>query len=140
MAFDIVPGSFWNLRSSRFPSIWNDEEEWSLAPFSHSSVSLSEDEKNVYVEAALPGIDPKDVEVTFDKGVVWIKGESKVEEKDKSKKFYRKAASSFSYRIAVPGDLDLNIEPVASSKNGVMKVTFTKSPKTAPKKISVKSE
>mgnify|MGYP000344849268 CR=1 FL=1 len=102
-----------------------------------SGLSLSEDDKNVYVQASVPGVDPKDIEVTFDKGVVWIKGESKDEEQNK--KYYRKAASSFSYRVAVPGDIDSTQEPQASVKNGVMTVTFTKSPKAQPKKISVKT-
>jgi HSP20 family protein len=101
-------------------------------------LSVSEDEKNVYVEAALPGIDPKDVEITLDKGILWIKGEAKEEEKQK--KFYRKSARSFSYRVAVPGDINTKVEPNAVSKNGVMKVTFAKSPAAEPKKIAVKEE
>ena len=41
--------------------------------------------------------------------------------------------------IAVVGDIDPNKEPVAVTKNGVMKVTFIKSPTTQPKKIPVKT-
>lgn len=134
MAYDIVPGSFWRFPSVR--SFWDDEEDISLSN-APSGLSISEDEKNVYISASLPGIDPKDIEITFDKGVVWIKGETKEEEKQK--KFYRKATSSFSYRVAVPGELDQNKEPEASSKHGVMTVTFAKSPKTQPKKITVKA-
>lgn len=134
MAFDIVPGSFW--RFPALPSVWDDDDDWNIAASMPSGISISEDDKNVYVEAALPGIDGKDVEVTFDKGVVWIKGE--VKEEDKNKKYYRKATRSFSYRVAVPGDIDSNTEPTATSKNGVMTVTFTKSPKSQPKKITVK--
>lgn len=135
MAFDIVPGSFWRFPALR--SLWEDDEDWSLLPNVPSGMSISEDAKNVYIEAALPGVDPKDVEVTFDKGMLWIKGESK--EEDKGKKYYRKATSSFSYRIAVPGDIDPNKEPSAMTKNGVMKVTFEKSPEAQPKKITVKT-
>lgn len=122
----------------RFPTFW-DEDDISVMSQNTTGLSISEDEKNVYVEAAIPGIDPKDIEVTFDKGVVWIKGEAQEIEDDKKKKFYRRLANSFSYRVAVPGDLDQNVEPQASCKNGVMRVTFAKSPKTQPKKITVKS-
>ncbi len=135
MAFDIVPSSFW--RFPRFPSIW-DDDEW-LMPTSSTGLSISEDDKNIYVEAAVPGLDSKDIEVTFEKGVLWIKGEAKEEEEDKKKKFWRKASRAFSYKVAVPGEIDPNKEPEASYKNGVMKVTFAKSPKTQPKKIPVKS-
>lgn len=133
MAFDIVTRN--NFPFSRFP-LWTDDEDWTPAT-SPSGLAVSEDDKKVYIEAAVPGIDPQDIEVTFDKGVVWIKGESKKEETEK--KFYRRAASSFSYRVAVPGEIDANAEPEATCKNGVMTVAFAKAEKVQPKKIAVKS-
>ncbi len=123
----------------RFPMItpmWGDED-WDLATTgTPSGLSISEDEKNVFVSASLPGVDPKDVEVTFDRGVLWIKGEAS-EEKE-AKKYYRKASSSFSYRVSVPGEIDTEKDPEASNKHGVITVRFTKKPQTQPKKIEVK--
>ncbi|MBI4058422.1 Hsp20/alpha crystallin family protein [Candidatus Gottesmanbacteria bacterium] len=136
MAFDLIPGHFW--RFPRVPSIFEEDDDF-MIPSSPSGLSISEDDKNVYIEAAVPGVDPKDIEVTFDKGVVWIKGESKEEEKDKKKKYYRQAMRQFSYRVAVPGDIDPNNDPEAHYKNGVMRVTFIKSPRSQPRKITVKS-
>lgn len=134
MAIDLVPTSFWRFPVSR--SVWDDDEDISMMS-TPSGISISEDETHVYVEVALPGVDPKDVDITFDKGTLWVKGEAKIEEK--KKKFYRKATSSFSYRIAVPGEIDGLVEPEASAKHGVMTVTFAKSKSTLPKKISVKA-
>lgn len=134
MSFDLAPTSFW-----RFPTIrgfWDDDEELGLSS-QPSGISISEDTTHVFVEVALPGINPKDVEVTFDKGIVWVKGEKKEEEKEK--KYYRKATSSFSYRVAVPGDIDLSVEPEATSEHGMMKITFTKAKQSQPKKINVKA-
>lgn len=104
-----------------------------------SHLSVYEDEGSICVEAALPGLKAQDVEVTYDKGVLWIRGEKKEEEKDKKKKFYRKASSQFSYNVMVPGDVDESKEPEASFKDGIMKVTFKKKEKKAPKKIEVRS-
>ncbi|MCL5666705.1 MAG: Hsp20/alpha crystallin family protein [Patescibacteria group bacterium] len=136
MAFDIIPRSFFG------PSRWSnflDEEDWtSFLP--SSGLTVSEDDDHVYVEAAVPGLDPDKVEITFDKGVLWIRGNQEAEEKDANKKYYRKASSSFSYRVAVPGEIDESKEPEAYSKNGVMKVVFNKKPQTQPKKINVKKE
>lgn len=139
MAFNIIPHSFWSFPSFRFPSLWeeeDDDERFLNLPHIPSGLSISEDDKNVYVEAAVPGIDPDNVEVTFNKGVLWIKAEGKEEEK--GKKYYRKASSSFSYRVAVPGNINEKAEPEAVCKNGVMKVTFAKIPEVKPKKIAVK--
>lgn len=121
------------------PSITDDEDDWASLPSVPSGISISEDEKNVYVCAALPGVSEKDIDMTFDKGYLWVKGEAKSEEDDKKRKYYRRASSSFSYRIAVPGDVDLNKEPEAKYQDGVMEVTFAKSPASQPKKITVKA-
>lgn len=136
MALDIIPRSFFG------PSRWNnwlDDEDWSSF-LPSSGLTVSEDDRHVYVEAAVPGVDPDKVEVTFDKGVVWVRGSQDAEEKNDKKKFYRKASASFSYRVAVPGNIDTNTEPEAIYKNGVMRITFTKIPEAQPKKISVKKE
>ncbi|MDP2638484.1 MAG: Hsp20/alpha crystallin family protein [Candidatus Levybacteria bacterium] len=136
MANDLMRTNFW-----RIPIITSDlwEDLSDLVPMSGTlnGLSVSEDDKNVYVEAAVPGVDPKNVDVTFDKGVLWVKGAA--EEEKKGKKYYRKASSSFSYRVAIPGEVDWKTEPVATYKNGVMRVTFAKSPKAQPKKIAVKT-
>ncbi len=136
MAFDLVPKSFW-----AFPSLrpWFDDEDWlSTLPGTPSGLSISEDDKNVYVEANLPGLKADDIDVTYHKGELWIKGDRKEEEKDKNRKFYRMASSSYSYRIIVPGDVDTSKEPDASYDNGIMTVTFKKLDEIKPKKIAVK--
>lgn len=135
MTFDITPSRFWTL-----PVRWQDWDDEDSMPSTGmaNNMSISEDDKYVHVEAAIPGVDPKDVEITFDKGMLWIKAETKQEEKDKNKKYYKRATSSFSYRIAVPGEIDQNEEPEATIEKGIVKIQFAKSPKSQPKKISVK--
>lgn len=101
-----------------------------------NGLSVSEDDKNVYVEASVPGLDPKEIEVTFSKGMLTIKGEKKEEEKGKT--FHKKATRFFFYRVA-PGDVDPKSEPQATCKNGVMTVIFAKVPEAKPRKIAVKT-
>jgi HSP20 family protein len=137
MARDLLTNRFLTFPSIQLPSIWNDSDEWLTAPSSPSGLSISEDEKKVYIEASLPGIDPKNVEITFHDGYLWIRGEAKEEEKDPNRKYYREASKSFSYRIGVPGDIDNTIDPTATYKHGVMTVAFMKSPKVQPRKIQV---
>lgn len=133
MASDLIPSNFFRLPMMKFP--WEDED-FDIVSQGGSGLSVSEDEKNVFVEAHVPGLEAKDIEVSFDKGVLWVRGQAKEEEK--GKKYYRRASRAFSYRVAVPGEIDLKKEPQANYKNGVMKVTFLKSPETQPKKITVK--
>jgi HSP20 family protein len=121
----------------RIPSLLEDFEESLSSGNLINGLSLSRDDKNVYVEAAVPGIDPKAVDVTFENGVLTIRAEKKEEEKEK--KYYRKATSSFYYQV-VPEDVDLTAEPVATCKNGMMKVTIPIAAKATAKKIPVKEE
>lgn len=143
MSRKYLPRSVWSFPSMRFPfSLFeeNADEGW-LQDFSDpSGLSVYEDEKSVFIEAALPGLKSDEIEMTFEKGVLWIKAEKKEEVDDKNKKFYRKATSTFSYRVAVPGDVDENREPEAIYADGMLNVTFAKSKKHEPKKIQIKKK
>ena len=140
MAYDLVPSSLFSFPGFRFPALWNEDDEWLNTTAAPSGLSVSEDDENVYVDAALPGLDPKNIEVTFQDGYVWIRGEEAEEEKDKARKYYRQATKSFSYRVAVPGEIDLSKDPQATHKHGVMKIAFSKAAKPKPKRIQIKTE
>ncbi|MES2199260.1 MAG: Hsp20/alpha crystallin family protein [Chlamydiota bacterium] len=124
-----------SLFKSFSPIALNGAMEKLLEPFhEHSGVSVSEDEKNVYVEAALPGITPEEIEMNYDRGMLSIKADKKEETEDKKKKFYRKAHKSFFYQVAVPGTFDETKTPEAICKNGILKVVFAKNKNLSTKK------
>lgn len=139
MTTSLIPRRLLSFPNLSLPDFWDEDEEWLTAPSTQSGLSVYEDENKVYIDAAVPGIDPKNVDVTFQDGYLWIHGETKEEEESKKKKYYRKASRSFSYRVAVPGDVDNSKDPEATYKHGVMTIAFTKSPKAQPKKIQVKT-
>lgn len=128
------------FEESFFPTMLRNfsifEEPTAIEP---SNVALSEDENNVYVEAHVPGVKEEEIDVTIDKGMLWIKAEAKEEEEDKKRKYYHKASRSFSYRIALPSELDQSREPEAEYDKGVLKITFKKQQKETPKKITIRS-
>lgn len=131
----VIPRNLWTFPTLRIPSFIEDLEEFLPTSNLLNGLSISEDDKHVYVEAAVPGIDPKEVEIIFDKGILTIKGEKKEEEKGKT--FRRKATQSFFYQVK-PEDVDWKKEPSAIYKNGVMTATFMKVMEK-PKKIAVKT-
>jgi len=135
----LVPSNFWRM-SALSPHFF--DEFWEDNAFAQdNAIGISEDEKNVYVELSMPGADAKNIEITFDRGILWVKYDSGiVEEKDDKKKYHLRAQRSFNYRVTVPGEIDFKIEPQATYKNGVMTVSFTKTVEAQPKKIAVKSE
>ncbi len=119
-----------------FPSVWDELEDESLAE--ETGLSVSEDEKCFYVEAQMPGLDLKEIDITLDKGVLWICGEKKEEVEDKKRKFHRKALCSFSYRLSIPTQINESSEPTAKYKDGILSLTFQKTNKGQTRKIPVK--
>lgn len=119
----------------RWPNIWEDDDFGVAAESGNLDVYETKDD--VVVKANVAGIDPDKVEITFEKGVLTISGQEETEEKE-GKKYYKKATRSYSYRVAVPGNIDLGAEPEAKVNHGIVAVTFKKAEEAKPKKISIK--
>jgi HSP20 family protein len=117
----------------RWPNVWEDEDL--VSPGTNLDVYETKDE--VTIKANVAGVDPDKVEITFEKGVLTLSAQEELEEKE-DKKFYKKATRSYSYRVAVPGNIDLGQEPEATVKHGIVTVTFKKAEEAKPKKIMIK--
>lgn len=131
----LLPRSFFSFPS--LPSML-DDEDWGMMTNTPSGLSVAEDATHVYVEAAVPGIQDKEIDITFEKGLLRVVAEAKQEEKE-GKKFFRRSQKYFSYQLAVPGDIDAGIEPETDLAHGLLRITFTKAAKAQPKKLTVKT-
>lgn len=122
------------FKLSRWPDYWDDEDfNNSLGT---SNLDLYETEEEVVVKASIAGVSRDKIDITFEKGILWIRAEE--EEIDKEgKKYYRKASRNYSYKIAIPGDIDMSIDPKAEINDGLITITFTKAEQAKPKKILV---
>lgn len=125
--FDINPFATW-------PTIFG-EDSWA----DNRGLDVYETDDQVIVKASLAGVKPENADITFDKGVLWIKAVEKQEEKE-GKKYYQRSSRSYSYRVAVPGNVDYKQEPQAEVQDGILTVTFAKSESAKPKKIAIKSK
>ena len=97
----------------------------------------------VVVEAPLAGVDPRDVEVNVDNGVLTIKGETRHKKEVDEKDYYRKEirSGSFYRQIALPASVDEG-KVQAEFEDGILKITCPKAEpeKKAPVKIEVKKK
>lgn len=141
MQHSLVPRQRQQLRRLLLPALWNDfDDEWSeLLNEQQTGLTVWEDKSHYNIEASLPGLTANDIEVTLDKGILHIKGERKEEEEDKDRRYFRRASSTFSYRLALPGLIDEKTDPKTSFTNGVLNVSFAKAPQSQTKKIPVKA-
>jgi HSP20 family protein len=106
-----------------------------LAP----SMDIKETDKGIQVEAELPGVEEKDLQVTYNGGVLTIKGEKKAEKETEKSGYHlsERSYGSFVRSLSID-DVDANrIE--ASFKNGVLKVMLPRQATAATKTIEVKA-
>lgn len=103
------------------------------------------DAGNAYqLDAELPGVPAKDVEVSVVNGVLTVKGErkSEKEETDKGKNYIRieRSYGHFERSLSLPDDAD-DAKISANSKDGVLTITIPKKPGAKPetRKIEVKA-
>jgi HSP20 family protein len=99
--------------------------------------------KEIKVSAELPGLDEKDIDVSFANETLTIRGEKKEDKEEKGKDYYRSERSygSFTRTIPVPADIDPG-KVAATFRKGVLTVTMPKTKQAIDesKKISIKSE
>ena len=65
----------------RFPSLPRLMEPTTASGTMVPSIDVHEDDKQIVVEAELPGIDEKDVSVTLHDSILTVRGEKKFEQK-----------------------------------------------------------
>ncbi|MDX1607377.1 MAG: Hsp20/alpha crystallin family protein [Candidatus Competibacterales bacterium] len=106
------------------------------------AVDIQEESDRYVLVADIPGVDPKDIEVTMENNVLTIKGERKdervVEDSDKRPGYRRveRIQGSFYRRFSLPDGVDAeNIS--AKGEHGVLTISLPKKDQVQPRRISV---
>jgi HSP20 family protein len=104
------------------------------------SIDVSETPKAVVVKAEIPGMEAKDIDIAITGDVLTIRGERRQEkeEKDENTHLVERRYGSFSRSVGLPAEVETD-KVDATYKNGVLKITMTKSKKASQKKIEVKA-
>jgi HSP20 family protein len=92
-------------------------------------MDISEDEKNIFVEAEIPGIKKEDMKITLQDNILTITGEKRKdkEEKDSKRNFFRseRVYGSFTRSFTLPEDI--NPDSVdAKFDNGILNIKISK--------------
>jgi len=98
-------------------------------------MDFRETEDEFRIDAELPGLGDADIEVTFEDGVLTIKGERADEQSESSEEAsYRRRETyrgQFARSVRLPEDVDAEAIK-AVYKNGVLSVTIPKPPEVKP--------
>lgn len=102
------------------------------------AVDIEEEETRFVLYVDLPGIDPKDLEITMEQGILALKGErhERPEAEGRAYKRVERPYGTFYRRFSLPDSA--NGEAIqASGKNGVLEISIPKHEKVQPRKIVV---
>ena len=103
-------------------------------------VDIHEEKDRFVVLADVPGVEPKDIDITAENGVLTVRGERRAEKRETENGYERveRVSGTFLRRFTLPEGA--NTESIkAKQTNGVLEVTIPKTPAVQPRRISIDS-
>lgn len=119
-----------------------DQDDGSSVATSNWSpaVDIEEQTERFVITADIPGVDPEEIEITMDNGILSIKGRRNDERNVEQNGFRRieRVSGQFYRRFSLPDSA--NPEGVtANGKNGVLEIVIPKGEKAKARRINVNS-
>jgi HSP20 family protein len=123
------------MRPWRFD--WPSFPEFALPEMKILKVDVVDRETEVVINAEIPGVEKKDLDISVGEDTVTIKGATSHEEKEEKGDYYRREISrgAFLRTVALPATVD-GSKAKASFKDGMLELTLPKTEKA--KRHSVK--
>ena len=130
---------FNRLFNETFPAAFGEQEPTTRtwAP----PVDIYETDNALVLKADLPGIDPKDVDIRIENGVLYLKGERKFEKEEKKENYHRieRSYGAFTRSFALPNSIDAD-HVKADYKDGQLILTMPKREEAKPKAVKINVE
>ena len=125
---------------NRLFSNWKANDSSSVTADWIPSVDINEFDDKFQLYVDVPGVDPKDVEITLDSGVLTITGERFMQaEKDTESVMRRRTergSGRFYRRFILPDTVDAE-RVKATDRHGVLEILIPKQAKAQPRRIEV---
>lgn len=94
---------------------------------------------DVIVELQMPKIDPKNVKISIEEGILRIEGQSEETQEDKGKNYFRREIRSGSFARAISLPVPVKEDSVeATYEHGILKISMPKVEPKKPKNIEVR--
>jgi HSP20 family protein len=125
-------------QNSEYNRLNDDDASVSTANW-EPSVDISEDDTGFTILADIPGVDPENIDISMEKGVLTIKGERQSETTQETENYRRveRVSGQFYRRFTLPDSANADkIE--AKSEHGVLTITIPKQEVAVSRKIEVK--
>lgn len=122
------------------PRITNTTEDNVVTSDWTPAVDIKEETGRFVIAADLPGVDPKDVDVHMENGLLTLRGQRNFESTEEKNGYKRveRVHGSFYRRFSLPDTADAE-RISAKCSNGVLEIIIPKHEKVMPRKIAVES-
>ncbi len=125
---------------NRLFSGWSTNDSSSVTADWVPSVDINEFENKFQLFIDVPGVDPKDVDVTLEAGVLTISGERYAQAEKADEQVVRRrserGSGRFYRRFILPETVDAD-KVKATDRHGVLEILIPKKEKAVPRKIKV---
>lgn len=117
------------------------QEESSAGAEWAPSMDVSETKDSLIAKLEVPGMDPKDIQISLQENLLTIKGEKTQEQDEKEEHFHRveRTYGMFARSVRLPVTVDAS-KVAASFKNGLLTITLPKTPTSRGTTIPIKAE
>ena len=104
------------------------------------AMDVSETDKEILINAEIPGMEAKDLDISLSGRILTLKGERKNEHEEKDVNIHRveRSYGTFTRSFELPAEIDPD-KVEADYKDGILKIKLTKSEAQKTKKIEIKA-
>lgn len=127
-----------------FEPNWFDRENWPSSLVGTNwmpSIDIKDENNQYLIKANVPGVDPKNIDISIDKEILTIKGHTETETKEERKNYLHleRSQGSFYRCVNLPNAAD-STKISAKTKNGVLEIVVPKIQESKTQKIKIKEE
>ena len=103
------------------------------------AIDVEETEQEFVVTAEIPGMNKKDIKISFENNYLSLSGEKKAEKEAKEANFYRRERSYGKFSRSIPVPVGVMLDKIeAVYDQGVLTVKIPKTEEAKPKQIEIK--
>jgi HSP20 family protein len=101
-------------------------------------VDINEEDDQFLLRVDVPGVDPKDIEISLESSVLTVCGKRETEKSTEENKYVytERPSGTFMRRFTLPNTADA-AKVAAKTKNGVLEIVVPKAAEAKPRRITV---
>jgi len=119
---------------------WSTSSLWSTAGAGvYPPINVYDDNESYVVRAELPGVDPKDIDISVANNTLTIKGKRETNVKGENVSYHRRERNFGEFRRAftLPDQVDSG-KVMAHAKDGILEIRLPRAEQAKPRQVEVK--